>query len=165
MAEEITTPTVEKPAEQAPQKPTEAPVPAPAEAQKPVATPPPYTPKRETAPSDPTEALKAQLTALQERITAMESQRTVATRTSEIEGIIAPLSDTLKAIYKRTDVSALTDEEYAQLKATIEAEVKELTTAERVKGALFGRPKSNNIKSDNKASDRETAEVLRRLNL
>ena len=108
--------------------------------------------------------LKAQLTALQARLDAMESQRTTETRTAEVERIIAPLSDTLKAVYRRTPFVTLSDEEYAQLTETIKKEVNELATADKARGAVFSRPTASKP-TDGKASDKETAEVIRRLNL
>ena len=108
--------------------------------------------------------LKAQLTALQARLDAMESQRTTERRTAEVERIIAPLSDTLKAVYRRTPFATLSDEEYAQFTETISKEVTELATADKARGAVFSRPTASKP-TDGKASDKETAEVLRRLNL
>lgn len=108
--------------------------------------------------------LKAQLTALQARLDAIESQRTTETRTAEVERIIAPLSDTLKAVYRRTPFATLTDEEFAKLRETISKEVNELATADKARGAVFSRPTASKP-TDSKASDKETAEVIRRLNL
>lgn len=108
--------------------------------------------------------LKAQLTALQARLDAIESQRTTETRTAEVERIIAPLSETLKAVYRRTPFATLTDEEYTQLTETISKEVTELATADKARGAVFSRPTASKP-TDGKASDKETAEVIRRLNL
>lgn len=108
--------------------------------------------------------LKAQLTALQARLDAIESQRTLEARTAEVERIIAPLSETLKAVYRRTPFATLTDEEYAQLTETIKTEVTELATADKARGAVFSRPTAGKP-TDGKASDKETEEVLRRLNL
>lgn len=114
--------------------------------------------------SDNESDLKAQLTALRSRLDAIESQRTTETRTAEVERIIAPLSDTLKAVYRRTPFATLTDEEYAQLTETIKKEVTELATADKARGAVFSRPTASKP-TDGKASDKETDEVLRRLNL
>lgn len=108
--------------------------------------------------------LTAQITALQARLDAIESQRTTETRTAEVERIIAPLSDTLKAVYRRTPFATLSDEEYAQLTETIKKEVNELATADKARGAVFSRPTASKP-TDGKASDKETDEVLRRLNL
>ena len=108
--------------------------------------------------------LKAQLTALQARLDAIESQRTTERRTAEVERIIAPLSDTLKAVYRRTPFATLTDEEYTQLTETIKKEVTELATADKARGAVFSRPTASKP-TDGKASDKETDEVIRRLNL
>lgn len=114
--------------------------------------------------SDDESDLKAQLTALQARLDAMESQRTTETRTAEVERIIAPLSDTLKTVYRRTPFATLSDEEYAQLTETIKKEVNELATADKPRGAVFSRPTASKP-TDGKASDKEAAEVIRRLNL
>lgn len=115
-------------------------------------------------PASDSEDLKAQLTALQARLDAIESQRTTETRTAEVERIIAPLNDTLKAVYRRTPFASLSNEEYAQLTETIKKEVTELATADKARGAVFSRPTASKP-TDGKASDKETAEVLRRLNL
>lgn len=114
--------------------------------------------------SDDESDLKAQVTALQARLDAMESQRTTERRTAEVERIIAPLGETLKAVYRRTPFATLTDEEYTQLTETISKEVTELATADKARGAVFSRPTASKP-TDGKASDKETAEVLRRLNL
>ncbi len=120
-----------------------------------------------TASNEPTansQELTAKLTALQARLDAIESQRTTEKRTAEVERIIAPLSDTLKAVYRRTPFATLTDEEYTQLTETIKTEVNELATADKARGAVFSRPTASKP-TDGKASDKETAEVIRRLNL
>lgn len=110
------------------------------------------------------EELTAQIATLQARLDAMESQRTTERRTAEVERIIAPLSDTLKAVYRRTPFTTLTDEEYTQLRETISKEVSELATADKARGAVFSRPTASKP-TDGKASDKETDEVIRRLNL
>ena len=115
-------------------------------------------------PASDSEDLKAQLTALQARLDAIESQRATERRTAEVERIIAPLSDTLKTVYRRTPFATLTDEEYTQLTETIKKEVTELATADKARGAVFSRPTASKP-TDGKASDKETDEVLRRLNL
>lgn len=128
--------------------------------QRTTTTPPPLpTQQPETADS-----LKAQLTALQARLDAIETQRTTEARTAEIERIIAPLNDTIKAVYRRTAYTALPEEDYKTLRSTIQAEVAELEKNAKAQGAVFGRP-TESISSGVKASDKETAEVLRRLNL
>lgn len=115
-------------------------------------------------PTANSQELTAQITALQARLDAIESQRTTETRTAEVERIIAPLSETLKAVYRRTPFATLTDEEFATLRETIKKEVNELATADKARGAVFSRPTASKP-TDGKASDKETAEVLRRLNL
>lgn len=120
--------------------------------------------KASTQPTANSQELIAKLTALQARLDAIESQRTTETRTAEVERIIAPLSDTLKAVYRRTPFATLSDEEYTQLTETIKKEVTELATADKARGAVFSRPTASKP-TDGKASDKETDEVLRRLNL
>ena len=115
-------------------------------------------------PTANSQELIAKVTALQARLDAIESQRTTERRTAEVERIIAPLSDTLKAVYRRTPFASLTDEEYTQLTETIKKEVTELATADKARGAVFSRPTASKP-TDGKASDKETAEVIRRLNL
>lgn len=129
-------------------------------------TPPPL-PKQVDTPSEAPKTaddLKAQLAALQARLDAMETKRTTEARTAEIERIIAPLSDTLKAVYRRTSYTTLPETDYNTLRSTIQAEVSELAKSTTTRGAVFGRP-TKSIPSGSKASDKETAEVLRRLNL
>ena len=128
---------------------------------------PPSLPKQADTPSEAPKTaddLKAQLAALQARLDAMETKRTTEARTAEIERIIAPLSDTLKAVYRRTAYTTLPEADYNTLRSTIQAEVSELAKSTTTRGAVFGRP-TESITSGSKASDKETAEVLRRLNL
>lgn len=152
------------------QEPTTTPPPAPKSAfisdgKLPQSKPQPQQAEATSKPaSDDESDLKAQLTALQARLDAIESQRTLEARSAEVERIIAPLSDTLKAVYRRTPFATLTDEEYAQLTETIKTEVNELATADKARGAVFSRPTASKP-TDGKASDKETEEVLRRLNL
>ena len=115
-------------------------------------------------PTANSQELIAKVTALQARLDAIESQRTTETRTAEVERIIAPLSETLKAVYRRTPFATLTDEEFAKLRETISKEVNELAAADKARGAVFSRPTASKP-TDGKASDKETDEVLRRLNL
>lgn len=152
-----------------------------AKSQEPTTTPPPAPksafitdgklpqskpqPQPTTNSKEPTASeLKAQVSALQARLDAIESQRTTETRTAEVERIIAPLSETLKAVYRRTPFATLSDEEYTQLTETIKKEVNELATADKARGSVFSRPTASKP-TDGKASDKETAEVIRRLNL
>ena len=120
--------------------------------------------KASTQPTANSQELIDKLTALQARLDAIESQRTTETRTAEVERIIAPLSETLKAVYRRTPFATLTDEEYTKLTETIKQEVTELASADKARGAVFSRPTASKP-TDGKASDKETDEVLRRLNL
>ena len=155
-----TTQTSSKPQAQATSAATTAAQPQPTAAtnaaqQRTATTPPPLpTQQPETADS-----LKAQLTALQARLDAIETQRTTEARTAEIERIIAPLNDTLKAVYRRTAYTALPEEDYKTLRSTIKAEVAELEKNAKAQGAVFGRP-TESISSGGKASDKETAEVI-----
>lgn len=166
---EQTAPQPEQTAQQA-QPATTTPPPAPKSAfisdgKLPQSKPQPQQAEPTSKPATNDESdLKAQLTALQARLDAMESQRTTERRTAEVERIIAPLSDTLKAVYRRTPFATLTDEEYTQLRETISKEVTELATADKARGAVFSRPTASKP-TDGKASDKETEEVLRRLNL
>ena len=121
-------------------------------------------PRASNEPTANSQELTAQITALEARLDAIESQRTTETRTAEVERIIAPLSDTLKAVYRRTPFATLTDEEFTKLRETISKEVTELATADKPRGAVFSRPTASKP-TDGKASDKETDEVLRRLNL
>lgn len=150
------------------QEPTTTPPPAPKSAfisggKLPQSKPQQAEPTSKPATNDESD-LKAQLTALQARLDAIENQRTTETRTAEVERIIAPLSETLKAVYRRTPFATLTDEEYTQLTETIKNEVTELATDDKARGAVFSRPTASKP-TDGKASDKETDEVLRRLNL
>lgn len=129
-------------------------------------TPPPLHKQVAASSEAPQTAddLKAQLASLQARLDAMETKRTTEARTAEIERIIAPLSDTLKTVYRRTAYTTLPEADYNTLRSTIQAEVSELAKSTNTRGAVFGRP-TESIPSGSKASDKETAEVLRRLNL
>ncbi len=127
-----------------------------ATAQQRTATTPPPLPTQQPETAD---SLKAQLTALQARLDAIETQRTTEARTAEIERIIAPLNDTLKAVYRRTAYTALPEEDYKTLRSTIQAEVAELDKNAKAQGAVFGRP-TESTSSGSKASDKETAEVI-----
>ncbi len=138
-----------------------------APSQKSASVTPPPLPKQVAALSEAPQTaddLKAQLASLQARLDAMETKRTAEARTAEIERIIAPLSDTLKTVYRRTAYTTLPEADYNTLRSTIQAEVSELAKNTTTRGAVFGRP-TESIPSGRKASDKETAEVLRRLNL
>lgn len=167
---ETTTATAPQPDETAQQTAQQAtPPPAPKSAfisdgKLPQSKPQPQQAEATSKPVDTSEELKAQVTALQARLDAIESQRTTETRTAEVERIIAPLSETLKAVYRRTPFASLSNEEYTQLTKTIKKEVTELATADKARGAVFSRPTASKP-TDGKASDKETNEVLRRLNL
>lgn len=167
--QQATAPQPEQTAQQA-QPATTTPPPAPksvfiSDGKLPQSKPQPHQAEETSKPATNDESdLKAQLTALQARLDAIESQRTTERRTAEVERIIAPLSETLKAVYRRTPFATLTDEEYTQLTETISKEVTELATADKARGAVFSRPTASKP-TDGKASDKETDEVLRRLSL
>lgn len=155
-----TTQTSSKPQAQAASSTTTATQPQPtatnATAQQRTASTPPPLPTQQPETAD---SLKAQLTALQARLDAIETQRTTEARKAEIERIIAPLNDTIKAVYRRTAYTALPEEDYKTLRSTIQAEVAELEKNAKAQGAVFGRP-TESISSGGKASDKETAEVI-----
>ena len=167
--QQATAPQPDETAQQA-QPATTTPPPAPKSAfitdgKLPQSKPQPQQAEATSKPTSNDESdLKAQLTALQARLDAIESQRTLEARSSEVERIIAPLSETLKAVYRRTPFATLSDEEFATLRETIKTEVTELATADKARGAVFSRPTASKP-TDGKASDKETNEVLRRLNL
>ncbi len=130
----------------------------------PQSKPQPQQAEQTSQPTANSQELIAKITALQARLDAIESQRTTERRTAEVERIIAPLSETLKAVYRRTPFATLTNEEYTQLTETIKKEVNELATADKARGAVFSRPTASKP-TDGKASSKETDEVIRRLNL
>lgn len=159
--QQVTAPQPEQTAQQTSQQPTaNSQEPAP----KSVFLSDGKLPQQTNEPTANSQELTAQITALQARLDAIESQRTTERRTAEVERIIAPLSDTLKTVYRRTPFATLSDEEYTQLTETIKKEVTELATADKARGAVFSRPTASKP-TDGKASDKETAEVIRRLNL
>lgn len=167
--QQVTAPQPDETAQQAPPA-TTTPPPVPnsafiSDGKLPQSKPEPQQAEATSKPASNDESdLKAQVTALQARLDAIESQRTTERRTAEVERIIAPLSETLKAVYRRTPFATLTDEEYTQLTETISKEVNELATADKARGAVFSRPTASKP-TDGKASDKETDEVIRRLNL
>lgn len=168
--QQVTAPQPEQTAqqpEQTAQQTTPAPAPKSAfisDGKLPQSKPQPQQAEQTNQPTANSQELIAKVTALQARLDAIESQRTTETRTAEVERIIAPLSETLKAVYRRTPFASLSNEEYAQLTETIKKEVTELATADKARGAVFSRPTASKP-TDGKASDKETDEVLRRLNL
>lgn len=121
------------------------------------ATPPPL-------PTSETDELKKQVKALQTRLHEIEKAKKQETRKAEIEAIIAPLSDTLKTIYRRTDYNSASEEEYNHLKEAITKEVATHLTEVKRKGVVFKRPRQTEP-TDGKATDSETEAVLKKLNL
>lgn len=88
-------------------------------------------------------------------------------RSADIEALIAPLGDTLKAIYRRTETAHLTSDQFDALKETIRTEVETLTREATTRGAVFERPteSGNGNGTSSNATDSELRAVLRRLNL
>lgn len=88
-------------------------------------------------------------------------------RSADIEALIAPLGDTLKAIYRRTETAHLTSDQFDALKETIRTEVETLTREATTRGAVFERPteSGNRNGTSSNATDSELRAVFSRLNL
>lgn len=136
--------------------------------EEPVKLTPPPLPTEETKVEEKNvddKQLRQQIADLTARLNELESMRLSEQRNSEVANIIAPIkSEVLKNAYQRINYSTLTEEEYKEIRSHLVEEVKKITNEQKIKGAVFGRPLCGE-RQETKATDTETAEVLRRLNL
>lgn len=106
--------------------------------------------------------------ALTERLNSLETERTKASRKTEIDAIIGKLPEKLRKPYERMAYEGLSEDDFGKLKTEVEEEVKSISDEMGAKGAVFGRPiaaASGKVSESKEATDAETEAVLGKLNI
>ena len=105
---------------------------------------------KNTAPDDTKEpdedtpewakAIVSSVKTLSETVAAMQGAELTKSRKQKLDEIIAPLPELQRKGYERISLKDLKDEEFDSLLVEIKGEVGEITKAQGVKGAVFGKP-------------------------
>ncbi|MGL5913348.1 MAG: hypothetical protein ACRCZB_04220 [Bacteroidales bacterium] len=78
--------------------------------------------------------------SMSERIAKMEGEKVVLTRKQKLDAITATLPEGLRKPYGRIDIGNMSDEDFESLSNEVTKEVSDYTEAEKVRGAVLGRP-------------------------
>lgn len=84
--------------------------------------------------------LVAENKTLSERLGRMDGERITAERKQKLSAVFKKLPENLRKPYERMSVDKLSDEEFTTLVGEITAEVDEIASSVKSKGAVFGRP-------------------------
>ena len=96
-------------------------------------------PQEETMPEWAKQLVKENKT-LSERLGRMDGERITAERKQKLSAVFKKLPENLRKPYERMSVDKLSDEEFTALVGEITAEVDEIASSVKSKGAVFGRP-------------------------
>lgn len=100
------------------------------------------TPAVETTEDAPAwaKAIVQSVKTLSDTVATMQGAELNKSRKQKLDEIIAPLSELQRKGYERINLKDLKDDEFDSLLTEIKGEVGEITKAQGVKGAVFGKP-------------------------
>lgn len=100
------------------------------------------TPAVETQEDAPAwaKAIVQSVKTLSDTVATMQGAELNKSRKQKLDEIIAPLSELQRKGYERINLKDLKDDEFDNLLTEIKGEVGEITKAQGVKGAVFGKP-------------------------
>lgn len=85
-------------------------------------------------------ALVSSVKTLSDTVANMQGAELTKSRKQKLDEIIAPLPELQRKGYERISLKDLKDDEFDNLLTEIQGEVGEITKAQGVKGAVFGKP-------------------------
>lgn len=107
--------------------------------------------------------------SLSERLDRLDGERIAKSRKTELDDILTKLPASLRKGYSRTPLDG-SEEEWTERRNEIAEEVAQISKETGAKGAVFGRPTNNGVRSGKgsstqEASDAEAAAVVDKLNI
>lgn len=116
-------------------------------------------PQEETMP-EWAKQLVAENKTLSERLGRMDGERITAERKQKLSAVFKKLPENLRKPYERMSVDNLSDEEFTTLVGEITAEVNEIASSVKSKGAVFGRPAAHQGADNSQELSKEEQEAI-----
>jgi len=116
-------------------------------------------PQEETMP-EWAKQLVAENKTLSERLGRMNGERIAAERKQKLSAVFKKLPENLRKPYERMSIDNLSDEEFTTLVGEITAEVEEIASSVKSKGAVFGRPAAHQGTDNSQELSKEEQEAI-----
>lgn len=116
-------------------------------------------PQEETMP-EWAKQLVAENKTLSERLGRMDGERITAERKQKLSAVFKKLPENLRKPYERMSIDKLSDEEFTTLFGEITAEVDEIASSVKSKGAVFGRPAAHQGTDNSQELSKEEQEAI-----
>ena len=97
---------------------------------------------------------------LSERLGRMNGERITAERKQKLSAVFKKLPENLRKPYERMSIDKLSDEEFTTLFGEITAEVDEIASSVKSKGAVFGRPAAHQGADNSQELSKEEQEAI-----
>lgn len=120
---------------------------------------PKLKPQEETMP-EWAKQLVAENKTLSERLGRMDGERITAERKQKLSAVFKKLPENLRKPYERMSIDNLSDEEFTTLVGEITAEVDEIASSMKSKGAVFGRPAAHQGGDNSQELSKEEQEAI-----
>lgn len=120
---------------------------------------PKQKPQEETMP-EWAKQLVAENKTLSERLGRMDGERITAERKQKLSAVFKKLPENLRKPYERMSIDELSDEEFTNLVGEITAEVDEIASSVKSKGAVFGRPAAHQGGDNSQELSKEEQEAI-----
>ena len=120
---------------------------------------PKLKPQEETMP-EWAKQLVAENKTLSERLGRMNGERITAERKQKLSAVFKKLPENLRKPYERMSIDKLSDEEFTTLVGEITAEVDEIASSVKSKGAVFGRPAAHQGADNSQELSKEEQEAI-----
>ena len=120
---------------------------------------PKLKPQEETIP-EWAKRLVAENKTLSERLGRMDVERIAAERKQKLSAVFKKLPENLRKPYERMSIDKLSDEEFTNLVGEITAEVEEIASSVKSKGAVFGRPAAHQGGDNSQELSKEEQEAI-----
>lgn len=121
-------------------------------------------PQEETMPEWAKQLVKENKT-LSERLGRMDGERITAERKQKLSAVFKKLPENLRKPYERMSIDKLSDEEFTTLVGEITAEVDEIASSVKSKGAVFGRPAAHQGTDNSQELSKEEQEAIAARNI
>ena len=116
-------------------------------------------PQEETMPEWAKKLVEENKT-LSEHLGRMDGERITAERKQKLSAVFKKLPENLRKPYERMSVDKLSDEEFTTLVGEITAEVNEIASSMKSKGAVFGRPAAHQGTDNSQELSKEEQEAI-----
>ena len=116
-------------------------------------------PQEETMPEWARQLVEENKT-LSERLGRMDVERIAAERKQKLSAVFKKLPENLRKPYERMSIDKLSDEEFTTLFGEITAEVDEIASSVKSKGAVFGRPAAHQGTDNSQELSKEEQEAI-----